>query len=353
MRWLTSARTIRAGHRPRRSDLGTTTSEYALVLAGVAGAVVLAFALLVPAVRDLFGRAICALDPTCERTGPTAAGIDPWDDPDPVRRATWGKVAFLGDSYSSGEAADDYGAAGSTESCHASVNAYGPRLARRLDVPGRKVTFKACTGATIEQLAGRYLDHGQPPQIDGLDEDTSLVALTIGGNDLGWADVIMQCAKPIVDRCVPGTGLTEELARRRDQIERDLVRSYRIVRTFAPNARIVALGYPRFFPEEPVRDLSHSGYPVMRVEEQAWANDQASKLNEAIARAAADTGVEFVDTTDALAGHELTSPEPWMRGLTAGGDWGVSAASFHPTAAGQRALADLLEEQIRFPDRRT
>jgi lysophospholipase L1-like esterase len=327
-----------------------TTSEYALVLAGVAAAVVLATALLVPAFGGLFQRAACVLGARCERAPSTAGGFDPWDDPDPVRRATWGKVVVLGDSYSSGEAADDYGAAGSTESCHASANAYGPRLVHRLRVAAARFTIRACTGATIANLAGPYREHRQPPQLAGLDAETSLVALTIGGNDLGWSDVILSCVAPWADDCHDGTPLAADVDRRIDEVGTRLEQTYRAIRRRAPNARVVVVGYPRFFPSPPTNGLSYSGLTILDIGEQTWMNDEFDAFNAVIARSAVAAGVEFVDAGAAFRHHELTSAHPWMRGPAAGASsFPVSAASFHPTAAGQRRLADLVEEQIRFP----
>jgi lysophospholipase L1-like esterase len=268
-----------------------------------------------------------------------------------VRRATWGKVVVLGDSYSSGEAADEYGVAGSTESCHASANAFGPVLAGRIDVPDARLVVRACTGATTAHLAGRYADHHQPPQFEALDADTSLVTLTIGGNDLDWAGVVSRCARPIarVD-CLPGTGLAAEVARSIEAIGPTLNKAYGSIRRRAPHARVVVVGYPRFFPASPADRLSYAGLALLSVEEQAWMNDQFDAFNEVIERSAMAAGVEYVDVGGALHGHELTTARPWMRGPTAGdGPWGVSAASFHPTADGQEALADLVERQIRQP----
>jgi lysophospholipase L1-like esterase len=335
-----------------------------LVLAGIAAAVALALAVLAPAVEALFERALCTLGGSCAPSTARARSADPWDDPDPVRRATWGDVVVLGDSYSSGEGAGGYGAAGSAPDCHASANSYGPRLARRLGVDAGHLSIPACTGATVADLAHRYADHDQPPQLDGLDARTSLVALTIGGNDLGWGDAIANCIAQTAwdghSDCVAGTDRARHVDSKLAALDRSLGRALTSIRRRAPHARVVLMGYPRFFPEQPDRYLTWGGLTALAPETQRWANKKTGELNDHMARAARAAGVEFVDARDAFDGHELTSPHPWFHGIEVSVETvhvGLSvvpkptalASSFHPTAEGQRVLADQMEDAVRFP----
>jgi lysophospholipase L1-like esterase len=356
--------TRRRAARAQGTERAATTTEYALVLAGIAGAVTLALGILSPAVQALFARAVCAIGGSCAATAAPAHRVDPWDDPDPVRRATWGDVVVLGDSFSSGEGAGDYGAAGSARDCHASANSYGPRLARRLGVDARHLSIRACTGATVADLAHRYDDHDQPPQLDGLDGRTSLVALTIGGNDLRWSDTIANCiAQTAWDGhadCVAGTDRARQLDRKLGALDRSLTRALTSIRRRAPHARVVLMGYPRFFPERPDRYLTWGGVAALAPETQRWANAETGELNDHMARAASAAGVEFVDARDAFDHHELTSTHPWFHGIEVTAEPmqvgiytvpkpEVLASSFHPTAEGQRVLADLMEDAVRFP----
>jgi DNA-binding response OmpR family regulator len=60
--------------------------------------------------------------------------------------------------------------------------------------------------------------------------------------------------------------------------------------------------------------------------------------------------VEFIDGYDAFAGHEVGTPDPYVNGLDVDIDLTAIAArphSFHPTAAGYRRFAALVDQQIK------
>ncbi|EHK86758.1 GDSL-like Lipase/Acylhydrolase, partial [Saccharomonospora azurea SZMC 14600] len=59
-------------------------------------------------------------------------------------------------------------------------------------------------------------------------------------------------------------------------------------------------------------------------------------LNHVLEQQANTHGAEFVDTTSATAKHHLCAAEPWIEGLEST----TGAAPLHPTAAGERAMAD-------------
>lgn len=62
-------------------------------------------------------------------------------------------------------------------------------------------------------------------------------------------------------------------------------------------------------------------------------------------------GVEFVDPTDVFRGHGIGSDDPGLNDLDFGGPGMmiVDPSSFHPNAAGQSAIAELLQEQLEEP----
>jgi len=335
-----------------------TTVEYSLVLAGVAALVVAAFVTFPDAMKHLYEQVFCQLGGSCQaNAGGAAPSIDPWDSPDPVVRAKWGNMVVLGDSYSSGEGDDDYGVTGSTSSCHASANAYGPAVADSVGMSDR-LRVRACTGATLSNLDGPYRDHNQPPQIGTIDAKTSLITMTLGGNDLGWSGVLLNCIEhnvadvPLDPTC--RARHDEEVNQRIRALEPRLEKAYAALHRDAPHARIVVLGYPRFFPAQPTTDLLKAGRSIITTSDEQWMNAKTAEFNRTIAKAAAAQGVEFVDTTSALAGHELTTQDPWIFGV----DVDLVAAwppikqvqhDIHPTSAGQAAMARLAERQINHP----
>lgn len=359
-------------------ERGAAVSEYLGILvlvAAICGSIV---ALAIDdRIAGGIGDAVCrivqrddcgvAAGPGLPPIGPPPEERPPWESPDPLERATWGDYVALGDSYSSGEGAFDYGAAGSDEGCHGSAHAYSQVIHDRYDFDGDMV-FGACTGARLEHLTGDYGDHGQGAQADLLDEDTSLVTMSLGGNDVDWAALVSHCiqaelARGDDDDCEADKD--GEVSDRIEGLRDDFEAAYEELRERAPNARIVIVGYPRFFPEPPEGNFSYQTGPVSHTlidaRTQAWINTKARQLNDLMAEVATDSGVEFVDAYDAFDGHELTSGDPWMWGVDldggsawdaiSGGDVGalIDSRSFHPNRDGQAALAELVDAQMAAP----
>ena len=87
----------------------------------------------------------------------------------------------LGDSYSSGVGAGSY--IGSSGSCDQSTNAY-PALWDAASQPASYVS-EACSGATTATVLSS--------QLGALSSATTLVSITVGGNDVGFSSVMETC----------------------------------------------------------------------------------------------------------------------------------------------------------------
>ena len=96
----------------------------------------------------------------------------------------------------------------------------------------------------------------------------------------------------------------------------------------------------------------------LEASEAVFLRNTADEMNAMLRQAAAAAEVHFVDTngpvsaSGALAGwegHSSCSAEPWIRGYVPDvlDDRGSSSGSFHPTLAGQRIYAAVLERYIR------
>src|ERR1700737_1237361 len=92
----------------------------------------------------------------------------------------------LGDSYSSGVGTRTYYNDGT--SCQRSPYAYGPKIAA---ARGYALNFQACSGAKTTDVNSN--------QLGPLNSSTNLVTITIGGNDAGFSNVIVNCAAPFFD----------------------------------------------------------------------------------------------------------------------------------------------------------
>ncbi len=99
----------------------------------------------------------------------------------------------LGDSYSSGVGAGSYIA--SSGDCKRSTKAH-PYLWAAANSPS-SFDFTACSGArTGDVLAG---------QLGPLGSTTGLVSISVGGNDAGFADVMMTCVLQSDSSCLSGS----------------------------------------------------------------------------------------------------------------------------------------------------
>jgi lysophospholipase L1-like esterase len=216
----------------------------------------------------------------------------------------------LGDSYASGVGTGSYLDDGS--GCLRSSYAYPGLLAQQ---HGYTLRFRACAGATI--------DHVRAVQLGALDEGTSLVTLSVGGNDAGFAEVLTTCAAPWwLARCDPAVDLARRIVR--DELPGRLRLLYAEVRDRAPHARVVVVGYPHVFMGEDC-DL---GTWFSRAEQQRL-NATGDQLNARIAAAARAAGFSFADPTAAFAGHAVCDDTAWVNGLSLPiGD------SYHPSTAG-------------------
>jgi hypothetical protein len=83
----------------------------------------------------------------------------------------------------------------------------------------------------------------------------------------------------------------------------------RSIRTEAPNATVVLMGYPRIFPTGSGSQDCFSLNAVFRNDVQDWANARAEDLDGIMESAAARAGVHFVSVLDTFAGHGACGPD--------------------------------------------
>ncbi|MDT0347094.1 SGNH/GDSL hydrolase family protein [Streptomyces litchfieldiae] len=216
----------------------------------------------------------------------------------------------LGDSYSSGVGAGSYDSA--SGDCRRSTVAY-PELWADRNAP-TSFAFTACSGATTTDVLN--------DQLGPLDAGTTLVTISIGGNDAGFADTMQTCVLQGTDACLSAVAtansyITNTLPGRLDA-------TYEAIRTRAPNAQVVVLGYPRMY------ELNGSCVLGISEESRAAINGAADHLSEVTSKRAADHGFAYGDVRPAFTGHEICSGDEWLHSVTL-----PIEDSYHPTAAGQ------------------
>jgi lysophospholipase L1-like esterase len=219
----------------------------------------------------------------------------------------------LGDSYSSGLGAGNY--ISSSGSCDRSTNAYPERWAAASS-PASFVSV-ACAGATTSDV--------QSSQVSALSASTTLVSITIGGNDAGFSSVMETCVLESTRSCVSAVDAAENFAA--TQLPGLLNTTLADIRAHAPNARVVVLDYPHLY------DLSKSsGCIGLSTTDRTALNQGADDLDSALQAAAAKAGDTFADVRGQFAGHEICDGSAsWLHSV----DIFHLSDSYHPTASGQ------------------
>ncbi|WP_069631670.1 SGNH/GDSL hydrolase family protein, partial [Streptomyces griseus] len=187
--------------------------------------------------------------------------------------AAAGGYAALGDSYSSGVGAGSY--LSDSGDCRRSTNAY-PYLWQAANSPA-SFDFVACSGATTSSVASS--------QLGVLNASTSLVSVTAGGNDVGFADVMQDCVLSNEATCI--NSVNNAVSQMNSTLPGSLDALYDGIRARAPQAQVVVLGYPRFY------QLSGSCVAGLSEAERTAINNASDVLNDVIAKRSADAGFTF------------------------------------------------------------
>jgi lysophospholipase L1-like esterase len=228
----------------------------------------------------------------------------------------------LGDSYASGVGTREYYS--DSGSCQRSKHAYPVLDATRL---GATLTFAACSGAKVADVLNG--------QLGSLNATTRYVTVAIGGNDIGWASVITQCAKPWPYTCWGEIDAAENTMRtvlpgRLDQL-------FSRIRTLAPNARVVVVGYPRLFNGKECNLIAR-----ISPGEQTELNAAADLLATTIQGRAAAAGFGFVDARGPFTGHAVCDAVEWINGTSL-----PISESYHPNRNGHAGYANIVETALR------
>jgi lysophospholipase L1-like esterase len=214
----------------------------------------------------------------------------------------------LGDSYSSG-----VGAGGESGSCDQSPNAFGARWAAA-NAPA-SFTFAACADATTSSVISG--------QLSSLSASTTLVSITIGGNDVGFSSIMETCVLDSTSACERAVSRAEQYAS--TTLPGNLSTLFTDIKTDAPNARVIVVGYPDFY------DLSVPICIGLSAADHQALDNGVNDLDTVIQIAAGNAGFLFADVRSQFTGHELCDGAGWLNSV----DIFDIHTSYHPTATGQ------------------
>jgi lysophospholipase L1-like esterase len=249
----------------------------------------------------------------------------------------------IGDSFTSGPGI----APGDTDQpgCLRSLSNYPHLVAAEQTLT---LTDVSCGGEDTTMLRdGRTLDDGTvvEPQLASIGRDTTVVTVGIGANDgSATAGLYTYCLLPASagdDQCRTFTKgyMPDVLKATREHVVEVLDE----VRERAPEADVRLVGYLRIAPDEGAATCPGL---TLGADRTALVAGHEKALNATLEQAAKQAGVPFVDLYAASEGHDACAGEQaWVNGLddaSATGD----GAFLHPTAAGMRAAADALQQQL-------
>ena len=228
----------------------------------------------------------------------------------PAAAADNGSYVALGDSYSSGTGTRSYVADGT--SCLRSPQAFPSLVAARA---GYSLNFRACSGAVIADVT--------TAQLGALSSSTSLVTISVGGNDAGFTDVLSTCALPWwLGNCTRAVDRARAFIN--NTLPGRLSTLYGQIRDRAPAARVVVAGYPRIFGDEDCNALTFfSG------RERTKLNATADLINRRLLEVATSAGFSFADPTTLFVDHAVCADQEWLNGLSF-----PVVESYHPNRDG-------------------
>lgn len=204
---------------------------------------------------------------------------------------------------------------------------------------GVSLTDASCSGAeTAEMTTPQETSVGtNPPQLNAIAGDTKVVSLQIGGNDIGFTEILTNCqtANPFGSPCknrYVRNGVDELRAR----IAATALKLREVLTQIKgrTSARILVLNYEAILPS------SGSGcWPQVPL---AWADVPYVRgiqleLNAMIASEAGKAGARLVDAYTASLGKDAckSSGTRWVEPLIPG----TTAAPFHANARGMQGVA--------------
>jgi GDSL-like Lipase/Acylhydrolase family len=248
----------------------------------------------------------------------------------------------LGDSYASGPLIPNQSL--SPLGCLRSDHNYAHLTAA---AKGLTLTDVSCSGATTADMTeSQNVEPGpaNPPQLNGLSAATSVVSVTIGGNDIGFSEVIENCitpnpfSTPCKNQYDPGGHdiLAERIANTAPKIAAVL----QGIRARAPSARVFVVNYPDILPTGsgcwPTVPLAFGDVPYLHATEE--------RLNSMLATTAAANNATIVNWYSASIGHDSckSSSTRWVEPVIPN----ELAYPVHPNKAGMAGGAAVLEAAI-------
>jgi len=249
----------------------------------------------------------------------------------------------MGDSYVAGPLIPIQGT--TTPGCLRSNRNYPSLVRTKIKVT--KFKDVSCSGATTDDFfAPQDVQPGpaNAPQLDALDRQTKVVTVGIGGNDIGFTDIVVNCGTSLpTDPGCKGDyvhdgrdELSEAIAATAPKIDRSL----REIKRRAPRAKVFVVGYPTVLPA-----TGTGCYPRVPVlpSDVPYLRSKVQELNGMLKARATANGATYIDIAPVSVGHDFCQLlGRWVEGLVPVD----AAAPVHPNAAGMAGWAPTVAARI-------
>ncbi|MEV0091763.1 SGNH/GDSL hydrolase family protein [Streptomyces sp. NPDC050738] len=244
---------------------------------------------------------------------------------DPGRGPQYNEYVALGDSWSADVTPIGIDSTYAPSGCAQSSWNYPKQVAKAIGVPSFKDA--TCGSATTVEMTKKQDVNIIPglawgtndEQFKRLTPTTDLVTIGIGGNDIGLAGALKGCINLLPQlELVPGAHLpaplgggckanwvkpdgTDEMSQRIAKVVPVLRDTFKAIKDRSPKARVLAVDYLAGAP------LNHGCYPYLQVldDDLQWIGAKLKELDGAVAQAAKEADVEFVDTYTGSIGHDV------------------------------------------------
>ncbi|RLK58042.1 SGNH/GDSL hydrolase family protein [Actinokineospora cianjurensis] len=287
----------------------------------------------------------------------------------------------LGDAYTAG-GIDAAGreVSGVRDGCVRTSGSYPELLRTRLS--GRyELTNVSCAGASIANITyqpqmppGHLIpffdvfdpDFPFPPvprQLDAVTADTDLVTVGVGGNTLGFVELVFAClqlgewADPVADHpCADhfsfGWDGVPTITDRLSLLAAEYDGMLTMIRNAAPRATVLAVGYPTIVPADPTacdHGLTPAGlrhFATVSYPDLTWLRTQVvEQMNRVIAESAARQGIRYIDLYTPSDAHDVCEPDGvnWVEGVVdRTGRW----AMVRPNTNGHNNAANAIQAAL-------
>lgn len=253
------------------------------------------------------------------------------------------RYVALGDSFTAGPLIP--GSNGEPALCLRSSNNYPNVVADAISA--EEFVDVSCSAAITDHMTEpqALLGADNPPQFDALNADTTLVTVGIGGNDFGFADVLLKCATlsatdPGGDPCMEHYtgGGEDELELRIAETSVKVAGVLAGIKERSPDATVAIVGYLQILPE------NEGCWPKVPVadDDVSYLDQAQTNLNAAIAKEADNAGVTYVDVFE--RGHDVCGPraDKWVEGIFPT----KPAAPVHPNVDGMTVVGEKVAESL-------